>query len=46
MKVVSVHARETDRKKIAGALLGGSMRRLMIAEEYIGLPTAVTGQVM
>jgi hypothetical protein len=38
MEVVTAHARDADRKKITGALLGGSTRRLMVAEEYIGLP--------
>src|SRR5882762_8360474 len=41
MEVVMAHAKEADRKRISGALLGGSTRRLVIAEEYIGLPTAV-----
>lgn len=41
MEVVTTRAREADRKKITGALLGGSTRRLVVAEEYIGLLTAV-----
>jgi hypothetical protein len=51
MLVVSAHATEANHKKIAGALLGGSTRRLVSAVEYIGLPTAVnsldgTGEVI
>jgi hypothetical protein len=41
MDLVMVRAKDADKKKIAGALLGGSTRRLMTAEEYIGLATAV-----
>ena len=41
MEVVTTRAKETDKKKIAGALLGGSTRKMVIAQEYIGLPTAV-----
>jgi hypothetical protein len=41
MEVVTARAREADHRKISGALLGGSSRKLMVAQEYIGLPTAV-----
>jgi hypothetical protein len=41
MSIVTTCAMEADHKKITGALLGGSTRRLGIAAEYIGLPTAV-----
>jgi hypothetical protein len=41
MELVTARAKDADKKRIAGALLGGSTRRLMIAEEYISLPTAV-----
>ena len=41
MEVVMTCAKETDKKKIAGALLGESTRKMVIAQEYIGLPTAV-----
>jgi hypothetical protein len=41
MEVITARAKEIDRKRIAGALYGGSTRRLVFTEEYIGLPTAV-----
>jgi hypothetical protein len=41
VEVITERAKETDRKKIAGALYGASTRRLVFTEEYIGLPTAV-----
>jgi hypothetical protein len=41
MEVVTTRAREADKKKIAGALIGGSTRKLVTANEYIGLPNAV-----
>jgi hypothetical protein len=41
MEVVTTRAKETDRKKIVGALLGGSTSKMVISQEYIGLPTAV-----
>jgi len=41
MEVVMAHAKEADRKRISGALLGGLTRKMMVADEYIGLPTAV-----
>ena len=41
MEVVTTCAREADKKKIAGALIGGSMRKLVIADEYIRLPNTV-----
>jgi hypothetical protein len=41
MKVVMARAKEADRKKIAGALLGGSTRKMVVADEYIGIPSAV-----
>ena len=41
MEVVMTRAKETDWKKIDGALFGGLTKKLVIAQEYIGLPTAV-----
>jgi hypothetical protein len=41
MDLVTVRAKDADKKKIAGTFLGGSTRRLMTVEEYIGLPTAM-----
>jgi hypothetical protein len=41
MLVVTTRATDADRKKITGALLGGSTRRLISTAEYIGLPMAV-----
>ena len=41
MEVVTTRARDADKKKIAGALFGGSTRKLIIANEYIGLPNTV-----
>jgi hypothetical protein len=41
MEVVTAHAKEADQKRIAGALYGGSTKRLVNAQEYIGLPMAV-----
>ena len=41
MLVVTTRATNADCKKITGALLGGSTRRLISTAEYIGLPTAV-----
>ena len=31
----------TDKKRVAGTLLGGSVKRLTASGEYIGMPTAV-----
>jgi hypothetical protein len=41
MEVVTARAKEADQKKIAGALFGGSTKRMVNAQEYIGLLTAV-----
>jgi predicted secreted protein len=45
MEAVTARAKETDKKRIAGALLGGSTRKLVIAEEYQQLLTYWMGKV-
>src|ERR1700677_195161 len=42
MSEMYAHAQATDKKRIAGTLLGGSAKRLMSTGDYIGMPTALT----
>jgi hypothetical protein len=41
MEMVTARTKEADQKRIAGALYSRSTKRMVNAQEYIGLPTAV-----